>query len=241
MAAVKQVLAAADSLEIVGRVEELLLETTAATMERVRDGVSALALASDRRFSLIVTEFPLPDLDMREFLDGLREPASISKDSPVVVLAGSVDRLQLEELGPERLTGVEFCTSSSQTLRAVTQKLQLGDRLPASLRVRVSAATESFSGTQLTRTRNISPSGMLLGAEHLLPVGMVTPIAIELSDDEPLIHGHAEVVRHCDPEREEVVGMGMRFVRLFGDGGERLESFVHSELDLARGPLRYSA
>ena len=235
MEAIKQVLAAADNPEIVGRVEELLLASGRAEIEQTRDGATALALARRRRFQLILAEYPLPELEMGSFLRRLREPSSPSRESSVVVLTGSLDREELGALGPDRLAGVDICTNTPEVLQAVIDGLRLSDRLSARLRVRFHGATEGFSGQQAVWTRNLSPSGMLLGAEHLLPVGMVTPIAIELSSDEPLVHGHAEVVRHADPRREEIVGMGMRFVRLFGDGAERLTEFVEDGLWTARG------
>ncbi len=230
MTAIKQVLAAADSPELVGHVEELLLATGQAAIEQARDGARALALARSRRFELVVTEYPLAELELEEFLAGLRAPGSTSRECAVVVLTGTLDREKLAALGPDRLAGVDLCVNSREVVRAVADGLRLRDRLAARVRVMFEGTTEGFSGHQSSWTRNLSPSGMLLGAEHLLPVGMVTPIAIELSDDEPLVHGHAEVVRHTDPERERIVGMGMRFIRLFDDGGERLAEFVQDGL-----------
>lgn len=226
MTTLKQVLAAAESPELVGRVEELLLATGQAAIEQTRDGATALALARRQRFDLVLTEYPLSELRMDHFLSHLRAPWSTSQDASVVVVTGSLDREELAALGGELLAGVEICTSSREVLRAVEKSLRLSDRVSARLRVMFDGTTEAFSGRQSVWSRNVSPSGVLLGADHLLPVGMLTPIAIELSSDEPLVHGHAEVVRHTDPEREGVVGMAMRFIDLFDDGGQRLAAFV---------------
>lgn len=234
----KRVLAAAACPELVGRIEELLLATTAADFARVSDGGAALTAATSRTFQLIVAEYPLPELDMEAFLARLREPDSASREASVVVLSGSLDRAVLGGLGRRRLAGVHLCTNTRQTLRAVSEHLRLSDRLPARLRVIVDGAETATTYRQLTWTRNISPSGMLLDGEHLLPIGMVTPIAIELAGDQPLVRGRAEVVRHADPEREEVFGMGLQFVRLYGGDDRRLAEFVHEGLRKRRTSVR---
>jgi CheY-like chemotaxis protein len=226
MTAMRQVLAAANCPETVGRLEELLLSTRQLALEQVGNGSDALARAKRRRFELIMTEFPLADLHMKRFLSRLRARRSTSREAHVVILTGSIDRQAIESLGPKRLAGVDICTNIHEALRAVARCLYLGDRLSAELRVAVVGTTEHYNSTQLAQTRNISASGMLLDADPLLPVGTVAPIAIELSSDEPPIRGGAEVVRHTDPERENVTGMGMRFTDLLDEDRRRLSEFV---------------
>lgn len=234
MTATRQVLAAAECPETVGRLEELLLSTSQVALERVDNGVDALARATRQDFELIMTEFPLVDLDMGHFLARLRAPGSTSRGSHVVVLTGSIDRQEIESLGPELLAGVEFCTNTREVLRAVTRNLRLSDRLRTELRVAVVGTTEHHQGTQLAKTHDISASGMLLYAEPLLPVGTVAPIAIELSSDKPPIRGGAEVVRHADPARENVAGMAMRFIELLDEDRGRLSDFVADGLRIQR-------
>lgn len=234
MTTTRQVLAVANCAETVGRLEELLLSTRKATLEQVSHGVDALDRATRRHFELIMMEFPLLDLDMEDFLSELRGPESTSRESPVVVLTGSVDRRALEALGPERLSGVEIYTHSRGALRAITRRLHLSDRLRAELRVAMVGTTEDARGTQLAQTRNISVTGMLLGVDFLLPVGTIAPIAVELSSEEPPIRGGAEVVRHTDPVREKVTGMGVRFVGLLDEDRRRLSEFVAEGLRVQR-------
>ena len=181
-----------------------------------------------------MTEFPLVELDMGHFLARLRAPGSTSRGSRVVVLTGSIDRQEIESLGPERLTGVEFCTNSREVLQAVTRNLRLSDRLRTELRVAVVGTTEHYEGTQLAKTHDISASGMLLYAEPLLPVGTIAPVAIELSSDTSPIRGGAEVVRHTDPARENVAGMAMRFIELLDEDRGRLSNFVADGLRIQR-------
>ena len=226
MTMTRQVLAAADCPETVGRLEELLLSTSQLALEQVGDGAEALARSTRRRFELIMTEFPLAGLEMEHFLCQLRAPESSSRDARVVVLTGSIDRQAIECLGPGQLAGVDICTNSREALRAVTRGLRLCDRLSAELRVAVVGTTEHYQSTQLAQTHNISASGMLLDAEPLLPVGTIAPVAIQISSDESPIRGSAEVVRHTDPARENVSGMGMRFIDLLDDDRRRLSDFV---------------
>ena len=183
---------------------------------------------------LIMIEFPLIDLDMGHFLARLRAPDSTSRGSRVVVLTGSIDRLEIESLGPERLAGVELCTNTRGVLQAVTRNLRLSDRLCAELRVAVVGTTGHYHGTQLAKTHDISASGMLLCAEALLPIGTIAPVAIELPSDKSPIRGGAEVVRHTDPARESVTGMALRFIDLPDEDRGRLSDFIADGLRTQR-------
>lgn len=229
----RNVLAAADCPETVGRLEELLLATRRVALEQVGNGAEALARATRRPFELIMAEYPLAGLEMGHFLSRLRAPESTSRESRVVVLTGSIDRLTIESLGPEQLAGVDICTHSREALRAVTRSLHLSDRLTAELRVAIVGTTELYKSTQLAQTHNISVSGMLVDAEPLLPVGTIAPVAVQVSSDEAPIRGSAEVVRHTDPGREDVTGMGMRFVDFLDEDRQLLSDFVARELDRA--------
>lgn len=62
----------------------------------------------------------------------------------------------------------------------------------------------------------------------------IAPIAIELSSDESPIRGGAEVVRHTDPARENVTGMGMRFIDFLDEDRRRLSNFVADGLRIQR-------
>jgi CheY-like chemotaxis protein len=234
MTALRHVLAAADCPETVGQLEELLLATSQVALAQVDNATEALSQATRRRFELIMTEHPLVDLDVGQFLTELRGPESTSREAHVVVLTGTVDRESIECLGVSRLSGVEVCTNKIQALRAVTRNLRLSDRLCTELRVAVVGSTEHYQSTQLARTRNISASGMLLDADPALPVGTIAPIALELSSDEAPIHASAEVVRHTNPEQEDVVGMGMKFVDLAAVDKRRLTDFVALGLEAQR-------
>lgn len=235
----RQILAAAANLEAFGRVEELVLESSEARIDVVRDGTAALEAAKRNRFDLILTEFPLPEFDLSSFLEQLRKPRCRSMRSSVLVLAGSVARAELEESGTADRPGVEICCSTRQTLRAVSEFLNLTDRVSAELRVRVSATTECTGGVRIWKTQNISPSGMLLTGDEALPVGGVFPICIELPEDEPMVHGRGEIVRHAEAHDQGQVDMGLRFVQLFGNGGERLADYVHTELAFERLRTRH--
>ena len=234
MTAIQRVLAASSCSETVGRLEEMLLTARRVEFDAVSNGFEALARATSRALDMLLIEFPLAELDMEHFLTHLRAPGSPSSRSPVVVLAGTVDRRTLEGIRPELLAGVEVCTSCLEALRSMSRELRLNERLRTELRVAIVGTTADARGTQLARTHDISTSGMLLGAEHLLPVGTIAPIAVELGSGQPLLRGRAEVVRHADPAREPISGMALRFVDLVDESERRLSEFIAGALELQR-------
>jgi hypothetical protein len=56
------------------------------------------------------------------------------------------------------------------------------------------------------------------------------PFEMPLSGDPTPIRGLAEVVRPTTREREGLVGFAARFVRIDGDGADRLERFLRQRM-----------
>jgi len=67
---------------------------------------------------------------------------------------------------------------------------------------------------------------MLLRGEDDLDPGTRFSFFFGIPDGRRLVEGTGEVVRKTNPMREGISGIGVRFVRIAGEGGEQLESFV---------------
>ena len=67
---------------------------------------------------------------------------------------------------------------------------------------------------------------MLLRGDDELDPGTRFSFFFGIPDGRRLVEGTGEVVRRTNPTREGTAGLGVRFVRIAGEGEEQLESFV---------------
>ena len=83
-----------------------------------------------------------------------------------------------------------------------------------------------------TYSQNISKSGMLLGTSNLLEVGQHCNFSFGVPESDHVVTGRAEVVRHTLDDRDEVSGIGIRFVDLEDGSGDALNAFLARVLAL---------
>ncbi len=105
------------------------------------------------------------------------------------------------------------------------------------LLVQLDATIDDGEVARMCQTENLSKSGMLVRTRAPLPVG--TDVAVQfLFPGDPavseadlpggyaFVEGRARVVRHTDPQREPVVGMGLHFLNLEEHGKRLLHRFL---------------
>ncbi len=219
-----RILAALSESPLAERLEEIF-RLGEAQVGRALDVETALALGLRQPFDLIVSDLPLRGAGLIDFVDSLRGPGTLSEGCPTVLLAPRA----LGTTSAADGDGVEGYASPRALLRAVAGLLQISDRVRRHLLVQVDIEIDSATIRRAVQTENISASGMLLKTQRLVPVGSVVPFILDLPYDPEPVHGRAEVVRHAEPQNEGLRGMGVRFVELAGDAGERLRGFVDFE------------
>lgn len=192
---------------------------------RVDDGGS-FALASRRGFDLVISQCPLSGMSAAKILECLHVGPSSTAEAPVVLLTREAYLPTLEQVPQDHRRGVTITSALTDGLKAIADALSIADRASAKLMVQIEMIIESARFQRVCQTHDISPSGMLLCTNRMLPVGAVLPFSLELPEDSEPIHGSGEIVRHARPEREPSPAMGVRFLGLHGDGPERLETFI---------------
>jgi hypothetical protein len=93
------------------------------------------------------------------------------------------------------------------------------------LDVFVRAFWEGGTGPELWQAENVSATGMLLRTQTQLPKGTEVELELKLPGDTSTIRTRTLVVRHTTLGREDVLGLGVRFLSFEGDGQQRLEEF----------------
>ena len=196
-------------------------------VERIPRAASALELVGAVPFHLLVLGYPLDELELGDFLGELRRPGAPSSTAPVVLLAAAADRPAAERFRSRGVAAVVGAEVEAPLLhRAVLEALGVPPRIDVRLLVRLEARLADGQSTVLCQTENLSDSGMLVRSDRRYPPGTEVAFELALPEGAQPVRGRAEVVRQTDAQREKLRGLGLRFLKLDGDGGRRLAVFI---------------
>lgn len=215
-----------DSVEL-GALEEFLARPSF-EVHPVARARTAMLLARNLDYGLIVAAYPLPDMGLRVFIDGLRRADSSSSETPLLVVGrhSLIDRARRE--GQGRLQSfLERDADPEELNKALKEAQGIARRANRRLLVHLDAQLAGQRVTRLVQTFDISESGMLLRTGHPLPVGSRLAVRLTLPDDPQTVDAQVEVVRHARKDLEAGAGMGVRFLDLRPDGQARLRQLVH--------------
>ena len=213
-----------------------ILSRTDFDVDRFPSGESALELLEVVPFDVILVRHPLPDMETEDFLNRVRgrDGHSACIRSAVVLLSKTeslVEAKHLEGRGANRVLLLDGDEGDLET--AVATLLRVATRISVRIMARISVQVAAGTTTVLCQTENVSESGMLLRTDRQFPIGSILGFEFQLVGLTEPITGRAEVVRHTHLGRDSVMGVGVRFVDIFGEGRRQLES--HLGKTLAKG------
>jgi CheY-like chemotaxis protein len=196
----------------------------------------ALELLRDVPIDIVLVRYPLPAKDMGDFLRELRSNASMSRRGSVVILSESAHATDAQRFvgqGANKVVGLEVDPAEIQV--TVAGLLQVAPRRETRFLARLETCLTEAGKPQLTASgnvvlglvRNTSASGLLVETEYLSPVGTVLGFEVSLPNARRPIRGEAEVVRHARPDRERLVGMGMRILGFEGSDGDAYTAYLN--------------
>lgn len=186
----------------------------------------ALSLIRHVSFHLILVRVPLRGMELKTFLDQIRDQTSASLHSSVILLSEPDYRAEAKKyLGRGANSVLNLGDSVRKIQTSVSKLLRIADR--KSVRFTTHIAAELGDGRErlLCQTENISSTGMLLHTDRRYPLGTRLNFDCVLPGARSL--GVAEVVRYTISGRDSVGGMAVRFVSFSGDSHERLESYLN--------------
>lgn len=178
-------------------------------------------------FELVIVSYPLRELDLDELIETLRRDGSWCRNAPLVLLAEPdhlEDALSMVDLGVNRAVSYEW--PEGRLHQAIADLLDVAPRVDLRALVHLKVEVENETKRALYQTVNVSRSGMLLRGSDDLDPGTRFSFFFGIPDGRRLVEGTGEVVRRTNPMREGTRGLGVRFVRLSGEGEEQLDSFV---------------
>ena len=212
-----------------GGIERLspLLSRAGYEIHRAVDAVSVLDQLWSTSCGLVIANHPISGLRLEDLLATLRDRSSPSRHTGLVLV------VEDREFEPARLLigrGVNRVVARHAVPRSLLHAV--GDLMDQAPRIPVRAVVEVGSRLErsLTRTRDLSLSGMLLQGGVELAVGTEFSFELNLPGRGAAIVGSARVVRHTDRARETVAGIGANFADFVGDGHDSLAEYLRREL-----------
>lgn len=187
-----------------------------------------LDLVLGTSFELVLASYPLVDLALDDLIDTLRRDGSWCQTAALVLLAQPEnldDALALVDLGVNRAVSIDW--SEGRLHQAIGDLLDVAPRISLRVLVHLKVDVTSQSKRALYQTVNISKTGMLIRGDQAIDPGTRFSFFFGIPDGRRLVEGTGEVVRRTNPPREGTAGLGVRFVRLSGEGEEQIESFVN--------------
>ena len=190
-------------------------------------GDEAMQLVRAQRFDLILARFPLVGAGLAELVRAVRAEGGPSRSAGFLLLA---EPEHVADVGTFLGRGIGRIVSldapSERLVDAVADLLAVAPRRALRAIVEVRLHAEHGGGQLLALTHNISENGLLIVGVPDLPLGAMLTFELSLPGMSSPIRGEAEVVRHTDPTREKVDGIGARIISFAGDGHEQLQAFL---------------
>ncbi len=185
-------------------------------------GGAARSSSSPRRPDLFLPT-PFDDALLVDRVDGLLGRRRILRRMPAADLTSEAPTLETPELDPS--AGVEARERSERRRHP---------RVPCRIQVWVQGEGRQFKG----ETFNVSPGGVFLFVDQLVPVGTNLELLLDLHDGEPAVRAQAQVTRVApngpgsiprqgSPQPETVrPGIGARFLLMDPGDIDRLRSYL---------------
>lgn len=196
-------------------------------LNRVPSVESAFELTRLIPFEVVLIGCPEPDSAVVDLLAAIREPDSRSREASVLLFAppnhlSVVQSYRAHSADQALSTAEDPLLLQEAILRLLRARPRVALRVMAHLTVQLGDGTSRI----LCQTRDISRSGLLALTEVRFPIGTPVQFTLDLPEETVGVRGEAEVVRHAVRGRDPEDGLGLRFLRLIGDGVRRLGTFL---------------
>jgi len=113
-----------------------------------------------------------------------------------------------------------------ELLCAVVDLLHVPPRISVRAMVQVEEQFGITPARELTRTEDLSLTGMLVSGGRDIAIGSRLGFELHLPGGDTAVSGTGRVVRHTDPSREQADGIGINFEGFTDEGQEQLASFL---------------
>ena len=200
-------------------------------LHRVRWDQTTLELVQGTAFDVVIIGYPVSRDALIRFLAAARDKGAACRRAGLVLITETPHSDSAQALvgkGANRVVPVDDL--EGRLVTAIEELARPAARLPVRIPARVQLFASGRPLRLMAQIDNISTSGMLLRGVTQFPVGTTFGFEMVVPDEAKPIRGTAEIMRLTDPRREEVHGVGVRFVSFEGSDRLRLEMFIDRHL-----------
>lgn len=204
-----------------------LLENAYFRIDTASEPREALKWMELHTYDVILMGHPLPDVSMEDLLSAARKEASPCRQTPILLIVfpgKDGDAEQYVGRGVNRVLKVN--DDPQRFLTTILGLLHVEPRVRQRFLARLEVNAGKKALPAICQTENISTSGMLVQSKERFPVGTRIRFEFRLPADPVPVQGEGEVVRHTNHQKEEIVGMALKFIFFKGDSRERLKSYL---------------
>ena len=179
---------------------------------------------------LVLIAYPLADMTFSQFMEAIKTRVPPVRPPQLVVIITKED---VKEVAGFVNQGVQVLPAHLQPAhleRLVSKYLRKAPR-PA-IRIMVGLGVNLGVGKvlRMAQAANVSSSGMLIRTNEDFPLGSEISLEFTLPGDHDPIKVEATVVRHTDPDRERIKGLGLKFVDIAPGHKKRLEDYLERKM-----------
>lgn len=197
-------------------------------VDRFPSGAYSFELTSEIRFEALLVRYPLPDMDLSDFLSRIRREESPNLRSSIVLVTDYAKVEAAEQFigkGANRVVSLEEADAKIQKL--VSGLLNVAPRKAARFMARMEIKIgDGAKDMIICQTENLSSSGMLLHTDKQYAKGTKIQFEFQLPNDHRPIAGLAEIVRSTTIGHEQHAGLGVRFISFAGDSQRRFQAYI---------------
>jgi DNA-binding NarL/FixJ family response regulator len=192
------------------------------------------ALVESELFDAIVVRLPLPGVGFGVLLSSIRSRSARCRQAGLVILTPENEIGAVEKLIGRGVNRVLRNSSKPSEIVAAIEEVQgaakrVSIRLPIQLEVTLPAG----DSRAYCQTENLSESGMLLRGIQHYPLGTRFSFQLQIPGTDHCLGGIAEVTRTTDAAREQIQGLGARFVEVDSSDRWMLDQFFEDSDELS--------
>jgi DNA-binding NtrC family response regulator len=196
-------------------------------VDRFPSAVGSFEITNEVPFEILLTRFPLPDMELYDFLQGVRSGKNPNQKTSIVLLAadGKIDEAKsFVGRGANQVIGLEEADGQIQS--TISNVLNVAPRKDARFMARMEIKVGDAEEMLVCQTENMSVSGMLMRTDRRYEKGTKVQFEFSLPNDHRPVVGIAEIMRHTMIGRDKISGVGVRFLSFAGDSQRRFQSYI---------------
>ena len=198
--------------------------------EAVASAKDALELACSLPFDIVVVVVAGTNVGLRDLARTLRLPESASRETMLLAVADGPAAGPARDLLGRGVNRVLAADAAEEDLvRGILELVESSPRVPLKAVIRFRARFGADERIAMCQTEDVSATGVFVRTQMALPQGAQMRFELAVPGQVEPIRGTAEVARQLTGTGG-VVGLGLRFLHVDGDGRERLRALVASRI-----------